>query len=382
MYIFRKQIFGFMDLLRFKKMVPKRRAKLAEGSAEPIPKTYRINETAKILHPGYQSATLVAVEEKSADMRTLTFETEKPLYFRAGQYVTVGCKVGESDVSRPYAVSSVPREALSRRLSVTVKKCGFFSGYLCDEARVGDAFLIGDPSGDFYYEPVRDASLVVACAGGSGITPFYSMAQAIADGTEDFSLVIFYGAKAEEDLAQKAELDALACDKIKIVYVLSDRPKAGYEQGFITAELIRKYVPQEDFTVMMCGPQAMYRFLDEETKKLGLPLRRIRKEANCVGDRDVAPAEYTLTVHIGFETYTVKADARETVLVALERAGLQVPSKCRAGGCGFCHSRLIQGKFSIAGADKRRLADRKFGYFHPCCSYPDSDMEFSVPKRS
>ena len=40
MYIFRKQIFGFMDLLRFKKMVPKRRAKLAEGSAEPIPKTY------------------------------------------------------------------------------------------------------------------------------------------------------------------------------------------------------------------------------------------------------------------------------------------------------------------------------------------------------
>ena len=101
MYIFRKQIFGFMDLLRFKKMVPKRRAKLAEGSAEPIPKTYRVNETAKILHPGYQSATLVAVEEKSADMRTLTFETEKPLYFRAGQYVTVGCKVGESDVSRP-----------------------------------------------------------------------------------------------------------------------------------------------------------------------------------------------------------------------------------------------------------------------------------------
>ena len=28
MYIFRKQIFGFMDLLRFKKMVPKRREQL------------------------------------------------------------------------------------------------------------------------------------------------------------------------------------------------------------------------------------------------------------------------------------------------------------------------------------------------------------------
>ena len=29
-FTFKKQIFGFMDLLRFKKMVPKRREKLAE----------------------------------------------------------------------------------------------------------------------------------------------------------------------------------------------------------------------------------------------------------------------------------------------------------------------------------------------------------------
>lgn len=381
MYIFRKQIFGFMDLLRFKKMVPKRREKLAEGSAQPLPKTYRVNETAKVLHPGYQKAKLIAVEDKKGEMRTLTFETEQPMYFRAGQYVTVGCRVGESDVSRPYALSSAPAAALEKHIAVTVKNCGFFSGYLCEKAKVGDTFLIGDPSGDFFYEPVRDASLVVACAGGSGVTPFYSMAQAIADGTEDFSLILFYGDRTQDSLALKEELDALAGDKIKVVYVLSDEQKEGFEHGFITAELIQKYVPQEDFTLMMCGPDAMYRFLDGETKKLGLPLRRVRKEAGCVGTRDAAPAHYTLTVHIGFETYTVQADACETVLTALERAGLRVPAKCRAGGCGFCHSRLIEGKFSIAGTDKRRLADKKFGYFHPCCSYPDSDMEIAVPRR-
>ena len=77
---------------------------------------------------------------------------------------------------------------------------------------------------------------------------------------------------------------------------------------------------------------------------------------------------------------TVPADARETVLTALERAGLKVPAKCRAGGCGFCHSKLVSGSFSVAGADKRRIADKKFGYIHPCCSYPDSDMELIVPK--
>lgn len=378
-FTFKRQIFGFMDLLRFKKMVPKRREKLAEGSSAPLPKTYRVNETAKILHPGYQSAKLTRIEQNTADTKTYTFETERPFYFRAGQYVTLGCKVGESEVSRPYAISSAPKAALGRRVSLTVKKCGFFSGYLFDEVKVGDVFTLGDPSGDFCHEPVKDAEQLVGLAGGSGVTPFYSMAQAIADGTMDCALTLFYGAKTEAELIFKKELDALVSEKFKVVYVLSDEEKAGYEHGFIGADLIKKYV-SGDFTAMLCGPAAMYAFADRELASLGLPLRRIKKEANCVGVRDVPPQTYTLTVHIGFDTYTVPADARETVLTALERAGLKVPAKCRAGGCGFCHSKLVSGSFSVAGADKRRIADKKFGYIHPCCSYPDSDMELIVPK--
>lgn len=378
-FTFKKQIFGFMDLLRFKKLVPNRRKMLENGSPAALPKSYRVNDTAKILHPGYQGAKLVAIAQNTADTKTYTFETERPLYFRAGQYLTLGCKVGKSEVSRPYAISSSPKEALSGRVSLTVKKCGFFSGYLFDSAAVGDSFVLGDPSGEFCYEPVKDADHVVAIAGGSGITPFYSMAQAVADGTNRHKLTIFYGARTESDLIYKKELDTLVSDKVKVVYVLSDEKKEGYESGFIGAELLQKYV-SGDYTVMMCGPQAMYAFADKELASLSLPLRRIKKEANCVGLRDAEAKSYTLTVHIGFDTYTVPADARETILTALERAGLKVPSKCRAGGCGFCHSKLVSGSFSIAGQDKRRLADAKFGYIHPCCSYPDSDMELIVPK--
>ena len=378
-FTFKKQIFGFMDLLRFKKLVPNRRKMLENGSPAALPKSYRVNDTVKILHPGYQGAKLVAIAQNTADTKTYTFETEHPLYFRAGQYLTLGCKIGKSEVSRPYAISSSPKEALSCRVSLTVKKCGFFSGYLFDSAAVGDSFVLGDPSGEFCYEPVKDADHVVAIAGGSGITPFYSMAQAVADGTNRHKLTIFYGARTESDLIFKKELDTLVSAKVKVVYVLSDEKKEGYESGFIGAELLQKYV-SGDYTVMMCGPQAMYAFADKELASLGLPLRRIKKEANCVGPRDTEAKSYTLTVHIGFDTYTVPADARETILTALERAGLKVPSKCRAGGCGFCHSKLVSGSFSIAGQDKRRLADAKFGYIHPCCSYPDSDMELIVPK--
>ena len=132
---------------------------------------------------------------------------------------------------------------------------------------------------------------------------------------------------------------------------------------------------------MMCGPEAMYNFVLKEIEPLNLPLKRVKKEANCVGIRDVEDKTYNLRVSLNGENYNIKASSTETLLVAMERAGLKVPSKCRAGGCGFCHSKIFSGKFSIAGADKRRLADKKFGYIHPCCSYPDSDIELEVPKQ-
>ena len=379
-FVFKKQVLGLLDLIRFKKLVPNRRERFKNGSDSPLPKTYKVNEAAKIIHPGFRKAVLTEIRDETADTKTFFFRTDKPFVFKAGQYATLGCKVGDSEVSRPYAIVGTASDALDGKLGFTVKKTGFFSGYLFDEAKVGDEFTVGDPSGEFYYEPVKDAEKVVAIAGGSGIAPFYTLACAIADGTEKLDLTILYGARTSADFALKKELDALAAiGKIKVVYVTSDEKKAGFEHGFIGRDLITKYA-DGDFTVMMCGPDAMYAFLDKELAALNIPLRRIKKEPNCVGTRDVAEKEYKLTVHIGFDTYEVPAKSTETLLVAMERAGLKVPSKCRAGGCGFCHSRLVSGEYSIAGADKRRLADLKFGYIHPCCSYPDSDMELVVPK--
>ena len=57
---FKKQPFGFMDMLRFKKMVPTRRRMLAEGENKPLPQEYRTNTLAKKLHPGYMQVELTA----------------------------------------------------------------------------------------------------------------------------------------------------------------------------------------------------------------------------------------------------------------------------------------------------------------------------------
>ena len=71
---FKKQIFGFMDMLRFKKLVPTRRQMLAQGENKPLPQEYRTNVLAKKLHPGYMQVELVAARPLTETIRELTFK--------------------------------------------------------------------------------------------------------------------------------------------------------------------------------------------------------------------------------------------------------------------------------------------------------------------
>lgn len=381
---FKKQIFGFMDMLRFKKLVPNRRAALAGGSNAPLPQSYRTNELAKALHPGTMEVELTAVRPLTAGMRELTFrrlDASAFPFFRAGQYVSLQSKVGESLVSRPYSIASSPREALENKLVLGVEEAGFFSGYLDKEAKPGDRFTMTEPSGEFHYETLRDKKHIVCIAGGAGITPFLSMAKSMVEGDEDYEMTLFYGARDEARIAFKPELDALAEKGLKVVYVLSDEERAGYEHGFVSAALLQKYVDIRNVTFFLCGPKAMYDFVLKELAPYNLPVKAVRKDATFCGDRAVAePRTFQLTVHVRDQVYTVPAKENETLLTAMERAAINAPNKCRAGGCGYCHSKWLGGEYVIAdGRDGRREADRKFGFIHPCVTYPAGDMEIDVP---
>lgn len=172
---FKKQIFGFMDMLRFKKLVPTRRQMLAQGENKPLPQEYRTNVLAKKLHPGYMQVELVAARPLTETIRELTFKRVDSgafPFFRAGQYVSLQMKIGDSVVSRPYSIVSTPQQALENKLVLAVENAGFVSEYLNKSAKVGDRFVMTEPSGEFHYETLRDSKDIICIAGGSGITPF------------------------------------------------------------------------------------------------------------------------------------------------------------------------------------------------------------------
>lgn len=380
----------------------KTRVKAIQAAPDTIPQSvYNANILAKSLHPAVQHLKIAKVEDHGgAKSFTLVPDkargTEKMAYFRASQYVSVSLNINGAPVNKPYTIRSNPKDALgsgdtSYTLTIKLTDPAYASAHILSTWKEGDQVDISGPLGDFYYQNLRDAKQVVAIAGGSGITPFYSMAAAIADGIEDFDLTILYGSRTADGILLKDEIDAVAArskGRVKVIHVLSHEEKEGFEHGFITAELIRKYAPQGDYSVFMCGPKAMYTFEEGEMKKLGLPKRRYRMEmsGDYLGAAQNADfpgskkgKEYRLTVDIRGEKQTVPCKAEESLLWAMEQAGIKAPSHCRSGECGWCHSRLVSGDVYIPeDADGRRMADKKFGWIHPCCSFPLSDIELAI----
>ena len=391
------KIKGFLkDVTGASRVTKARLNAFATASAAPE-KIDPIAEVVKQWHPGKLDLVVTDVRDACKTAKTVRFaraDGGKLPYFYAGQYIVLDFVIGESIISRPYSISSAPFEARGEDpfVEITVRRSrgdGFIADYLNDNVKVGDTFqgLMG--CGQFYFEPLRDAKHVVALAGGVGITPFASMAKEVANGTLDMDLTILYGSVSSDDIVMKAELDAIKSDKVHIVHVLSgDEPDWKGERGFLTAELIKKY-SAADTTYFICGPQVMYTFLREELKKLDIPQRRVRFEvfgqAKDITTFPGYPLElkdktFNLTVRRGVHEDVIPAKATESLVVALERAGIRIETGCRSGECGFCRTKVLKGSVYVCPEnDGRRAADKDFNYVHACAAYPTSDVTIKIP---
>ncbi len=390
-------LIGLLDMLKFANLGKTRQQAIDAAPANEIKADYKINNFAKAMHPDFQKFVIdEIIDHEGADAKTFILKRADgapAAFFRAGQYISLKMQIGDSFITRPYSISSSPKWALEGKVAVTVKKNpgGFAADWMLENFKVGDEVIGSDGQGQFYYEKLRDSKKVIALAGGSGITPFLSMAYAIRDGLEDFDLTILFGSRTEEAILFRKELDeiAAATDKVKVVHVLSDEEKEGFEHGFLTAELIKQYAPEEEYSVFICGPEAMYRFLVGEVEKLGLDKKHVRREllgaTKKVWEQPGYPADkkdlvFRLTIKQGATETECECSANEPVLVAVERAGIKAPSRCRSGECGWCRSRLLAGEVFIPEeTDGRRWADKQAGEIHPCASYPLSDITLVVP---
>lgn len=393
-------IIGILDMLKFKSLPKVRRDKIKKTGAKVLPGEYGTNKMARLLHPNCQILVIDKIIDEGMDVKSYILksaESEILGYFRAGQYISIIFDINGSKVTRPYTLSSSPKESVNGEYMITIKRSdnGFVSNYILDNWKVGAKIEASGAHGNFYYEGLRDGKHVLALAGGSGITPFLSMAKAIAEGTENFKLTILYGSRTYNSVIFNEEFSKImeVTDKVKLINVLSDENSMkplgeGYEKGLVSEELISKYM-QENSSIFICGPQGMYKFLDKELEKLNIEQKYIRRELfGSVQEPwnennypiDQKDKKYKLTVKNCGVEHIIECFSNENILVAIEKSGIFAPSRCRSGKCGYCHSRLVSGEVFIPkDSDGRRAGDLVYGYIHPCSTFPLGNITIEIP---
>ena len=373
-----------------------RKKSIETASAVPDPQD-NIRAVADALHPDHMEFRVTQIREASPTSRVfrmVSTDGHIPV-FQVGQYVNFRLRIGDSELTRPYTISSAPCDAKGPEgyLEITVRRNRPYlvPDWFFGSVTVGTILRGNMPFGTFYYEPLRDSKNLLALAGGSGITPFFSMAREIAYGKmKGVRLTILYGSVHHSDIVLGRELDQIAkdCPDVRVVHVLSGDESWEGERGFLNKELIAKYMGQ-DPTVLFCGPYAMFRLVEQAAKELGLTCRRFRHD---VMSQPADPAQlpgypvenrekvWKLTVLRGIRQDVIEARGDEPVAVALERAAIPVDTHCRGGECGYCRSQLVSGQVFVSPlGDGRRLMDKELGWFHACSAYPVSDLTIRVP---
>lgn len=380
----------------------KERKKIINSEKDKIDLNDPVMELSQKLHPKQLNLIIKEVRQETPTMRTFKlvankdFGTRELPIFKSGQYLSIKIVVDDCPITRAYSLCSTPQDAIKSgyySISIKFKEDGLLTNYIFKNWTVGTKIKTSSPTGFFGYNEIRDTKELVGICGGCGVTPIYSIVKNIVEKDLPLNFTMFYGANSVEEIAFKDELDQYekqSKGKIKIVYVLAEYDSNWEgETGFITSELINKYIDSKNKTFYLCGPTAMYKFLENEMKNLNIPSRRIRREvmgedkAFLLNDEMLKinmDKTFNITVKVGKGSIKIAALGSESILVALERAGIVCPSQCRSGECGFCRSKLISGKIAVSSeCDGRRKGDMIFGYIHLCSTYPITDLEIEIP---
>lgn len=337
------------------------------------------NETLNRLHPARIEYRVTAITEASPSAKTFRLTPVDGYIppFRPGQFINVDMEINGIRTSRAYTLSSPVTERGYYEITVRRAPNAFGSAHILDDVKVGDTVTSSGPSGTFYRLPCVHGKRLVFIAGGSGITPFLSMLQTDADKLDhSFDIDLIYGSASEDDIIAKAQLDKLEAEGyVRVHHVISN-----------PGELIQEIVGDiSACTFYMCGPNVMYRFVRSELEKLGVPRRAIRQEVEVIPN---SPREFpgwpenvdgnSVFIISLPDGCKMPAKATDTIMKSLEDAGVVVPNLCRSGECSTCRTKLLSGTVFHPGTEMLRKSDMRYGYIHPCVTYPISDISLLI----
>ncbi|MEW6436138.1 MAG: 2Fe-2S iron-sulfur cluster-binding protein [Pseudomonadota bacterium] len=316
-----------------------------------------------------------SVRDETASVKTFRLrhpsDAKIPFRFLPGQFLTISLDQGAEVLQRCYTIASSPSEP--GFCEITVKREGIGSSLLHESLASGSRVAVSGPFGRFTFDGEKSDEIVLI-AGGVGITPLMSKIRYLAGRTWKGRIDLIYSVKTPRDIIFRDELEALEraypALKLHLTVTAPDEAWAGV-RGRLSEAFIRAAVPDiADRTVHICGPSAMAAAVQQMLHRLGVEAARVEVEA-FGGKAHAAPAGAA-----DCEVKFVKSDAaalissRATLLDAALAAGVGLDYGCRAGVCGRCKVRLIDGEVTVDCDFVLTPEQKESGLVLSCQSHP------------
>lgn len=333
---------------------------------------------------------------ETEDAITIYFDGAGPEFIHMpGQYLNIKLSVNGEQLIRSYSLSSKPKDEFP---AITIKRVvgGKMSNYILDNANIIEAWEIDAPIGNFVLDKqIAEQSKIVLLAGGSGISPLYSMLKSI-DNSNHIPLLV-YSNKTPEETIFWNELEAMqAYGRLNICYSFTapgyTSTKNNHISGRFNQLVLRSVIKGligefAEAHYYVCGPNGLMDLYKDMLKSLEIPEDHIHLEyfepvPNPVNEMETGGTAKDVIVnyyednYVNDETQTfectslIEVKPNQSLLDAIKAHNITVPSSCKNGTCGVCWAIKTEGEVRMFHNGALTEEDIAEGIILLCQSYP------------
>ena len=345
----------------------------------------------------FHPLTVAEVVRETRDAVALTFTVpaglEEAFRFVQGQHLTLRADVAGEDLRRSYSICSAVHDG---KLRIAVKKApgGVFSNWVNEEVRSGLVIDVMPPMGHFNVPlDAGNRKHYLGFAAGSGITPLLSIIKTTLVAEPFSRFTLFYGNRSSAAVMFREELSDLKDQflaRFNLVYVMSREPQdIALLNGRIDEEkadaLLARWVDLDGIdTAFVCGPDGMMQAVSKALQARGFPKSRIKIElfAASIPKHEHRPearpkpgrteCEVTVIIDGASRTFTLEK-AKENIIDAASRQGIELPYSCKGGVCSTCRAKLVEGEVDMDVNFALEDYEVARGFILCCQSYPATD---------
>jgi ferredoxin-NADP reductase len=244
--------------------------------------------------------------------------------FSGGAHTVVEMMDGDTRRMNPYSLMSDPFDQSAYTISVRRDDEGRGGSlFMHTSVSVGDEMVISNPVNLFSLDLRAKKHLMIA--GGIGITPFLAQLKQLDRAHGNWEL--HYACRSEALGSYVDYLTTTHPNDVSVYY--DDQDQAIDLDNLLDGQPLGTHI-------YVCGPKGMINWVRAKATELGWPREAIHFE-EFLAPQSGKPFEVKLAV----SNKVIQVGEQESLLEAIERAGVDAPYLCRGGACGMCETRVI-----------------------------------------